>query len=67
MTKWWDAHRPFHSQIAKAIPQSLISNLERLYSDSTLHHDGVEATFHVLSHLIEIRPEWAFHGRFIIV
>ncbi|KAK8820429.1 hypothetical protein WA577_006492 [Blastocystis sp. JDR] len=43
--------------IAKAIPQSLISNLERLYSDSTIHHDGVEATFHVLSHLIEIRPD----------
>ena len=50
-------HQPFHSQIAKSIPQSLISNLERLYSDSTIHHDGVEATFHVLSHLIEIRPE----------
>ena len=34
-----------------------------------LHHPPRRrrSTFHVLSHLIEIRPEWAFHGRFSVV
>ena len=43
--------------IAANIPQTLVSNLSRLQSDSSVHEEGFDATLNIFDHLIEVHPE----------